>query len=54
MIENYEPNAGQTFIPAEENCYGTVPDFIPLKTPDPELPIALELLPEFRERGFTC
>ncbi len=54
MIENYEPNAGQTYIPAEESCYGTVPDYIPLKTPDPELPITLELLPEFRERGFTC
>ena len=49
MIEHYEPNAGQTYIPAEESRYGTVSDFMPLKTPEPELPIALTMLPEFRD-----
>ena len=53
MTEYYEPNAGQTYIPAEENPWGTALDYTPLPAPEPPLPIKLEMLPEFREMGFV-
>ena len=51
--EFYEPNAGQTYIPAEENTFVDAMDFTPVGEPDPLLPIKLEMLPEFTEQGFV-
>jgi hypothetical protein len=51
MAETYIPNAGQTYMPFEENIHIPTLDYVPLSAPQPPLP-ELELSKKFIELGF--
>jgi len=49
---NYVPNAGQTYMPFQNNIKVDILPFKPLERPNPLLP-PLEVLPEFLQRGIV-
>ena len=48
----YQPNAGQTWLPAEENTFNPYIDFTPAPDPKEPLPITLTMKQEFADMGF--
>ena len=50
----YQPNGGQTYLPAEENVHVPTVPFTPAPDPVTPLPITLVMKKEFEEKGFVA
>lgn len=51
---SYQPNAGQTLLPAEENRHIPRAAFTPAPDPEVPLPITLTMKQEFLDKGFVA